>query len=65
MTTGRKLAEALNEYRGDNEWQDIIYHWEGVDWDGSDPRGDGSAIRLDDGTWVVWNGPDKRWEVSS
>lgn len=53
-TTAQQLADRLNEYAGDNEWQDIIEHTPGVDLDASTDE----RIVLTSGDVVEWRRSD-------
>jgi len=63
----QKLAEALRNYRGDNEWEDVIHRGDGgwlLDEDATgaaDPGYRGDVAVCVDGSAVVWDEVDRCW----
>lgn len=62
--TKDELIKALNEYKGDNEWEDIIRQSGLLDEEATaeaDPSGMSDIIVLTDGSVIIWDGPRGEW----
>jgi hypothetical protein len=62
--TVTEFVSQLNEYRGDNIWEDVIRHHPDYDDDATaeaDPTGASDTICLTDGTIIDYNHQTKTW----
>jgi hypothetical protein len=60
-----ELTDQLNDYTGDNIWQDIIYPLPDYDPELTlelDPNYRNDVVALTDGTVIKWDGSRDSWE---
>lgn len=64
MTYAEKSLARLNNYTGDNVWEDVVWFLEGIDWDKSCKASvDSTVIIFTDGSTSEWNYATNNWEV--
>lgn len=64
MTYAEKALAGLNNYTGDNLWEDVVWFLEGVDWDKScEASIDSTIVVFTDGSKAEWNCVTDSWEV--
>lgn len=64
----REVVKKLNEYGGDNIWQDIIWHLPNYDDEMThmcDPNYRGTIVVFNNGTYIEYDEPKQRWESGS
>lgn len=62
--TKSELLKALNCYKGDNEWEDVIRPSGLLDEEATykaDPSNMSDIIVLTDGSVIIWDGPRGMW----
>lgn len=61
-TSAQALADALNAYDGEHEWQDVVSHWPTIDRQATEKASDDfSLFVLTDGSVVEWDDASESW----
>ncbi len=61
-TNAQALADALNAYDGEHEWQDVVIDWPTIDQEATESASDDlSLFILTDGSTVEWDDESESW----